>query len=1187
MSSSTTISIGFEVDADPARFANTLKSITKSMDEATAQMIADANKQSEKIQETIGKITAYQDLQKKIEAAADTTDRLVDKMILLAKQDKFETKSYDNLLAKMTEVGREQIKLKASAVTMGKTLEGLGIGTKDVSAEIVKHQMALQGVRKELLENIKAHQSSIEIEKQHDKSIYDLIKTAITLSALPMTAGLAGHKAISLGKDSVTEFDQFNHLMAQAHTLVEVSSQDFEKISKSVREMAVEMGVSANDSAKALYQIYSAGTKAGDGVEVLRQATKAAIAGASDVKTASTLGMQIVNGYGLKIKDLGMIYDTIFKTIKLGLTTLPEMSSHFGVMIPIAKEAGIPLSELGAAFATLTVNGINSARASTELQSAIQNLIAPSPQAKKIMTELGIAWHGLIPTISDISKLKLSAEEMRKLIPNIRGEMAILSLANSLKKLNEIALEIKNGAGATEEAYKIMEETPQAKIDKMASAWDELKISIGEALSPAVVAGAKALTNELKHLRSMGEETKAEFFSLKGIFDQLFPANIVLRGFFSGNNSNVTIPDLSPSVISMARNTEEVRKQFADMAEGIKAPALKVKNEIDKAINITDEQIAAFGHSMNDLRQVLKKHVDDQQKSWDVLVKSAENGTKEESRIIGEEYKIRQENLREDIENRLISENEFVNQSTRLTVDEMEKRISEARRYRTEALALVQQEYQVKIDNARRLNLDAHRIEEERLQAQKGILKQVEDAYHASIDKLIAEEKRHTEEAKKLAQERANFDLSIKDKLANLAEKGMSPEQVYADQQKRIAEEQAAAQKALDEKNYDEAKKHSDRMIALAEQSAGSEIKADGKTITVAETIAKATMQIKTAADIADKAFKAQEESHKNAAEALKKEAQTMVDGLTAVENKVNGIDKKLASEHKLIVQVDTEAIKKAAVDIDELQKKIDDANGLKAGLQGQKNFLATVSEDLGKGKIDAVRDGMTSLVQTYTTLVQSLDTFDPKFAEKFDTKDAWESVDTFAQKVLEVEKTVNDAPPMKVNADTSQAESALKAIIDEAKSLDGRVITYTVKQITEGGGGAVSNSDWADYGFARGGMLPGYGGGDKIRALLEAGEFVVNKDAVRRYGPSFMDAINQMQLQEPQRFSSGGGVQLPSLPPPRYASGGLVDSPPVEGVIRLDLSIGGQQPSTVFGSRDQISTLVTALREVGRGLAS
>jgi TP901 family phage tail tape measure protein len=54
---------------------------------------------------------------------------------------------------------------------------------------------------------------------------------------------------------------------------------------------------------------------------------------------------------------------------------------------------------------------------------------------------------------------------------------------------------------------------------------------------------------------------------------------------------------------------------------------------------------------------------------------------------------------------------------------------------------------------------------------------------------------------------------------------------------------------------------------------------------------------------------------------------------------------------------------------------------------------------------------------------------------------------------------------------------------------------------------------------FKDGGQLPGYGGGDKIPALLEPGEYIARKEAVGFYGKDFFERINAM------KFQTGGYV--------------------------------------------------------------
>jgi tape measure domain-containing protein len=86
---------------------------------------------------------------------------------------------------------------------------------------------------------------------------------------------------------------------------------------------------------------------------------------------------------------------------------------------------------------------------------------------------------------------------------------------------------------------------------------------------------------------------------------------------------------------------------------------------------------------------------------------------------------------------------------------------------------------------------------------------------------------------------------------------------------------------------------------------------------------------------------------------------------------------------------------------------------------------------------------------------------------------------------------------------------------------------------------------------FAGGGHLPGYGGGDRISALLEAGEFVIRKEAVSKFGAGIFHALNNLRL--------------PELP--KFATGGLVAAGPTDTVnIMLTLPSGSTYPMT--GSR-------------------
>jgi predicted nucleic acid-binding Zn-ribbon protein len=114
---------------------------------------------------------------------------------------------------------------------------------------------------------------------------------------------------------------------------------------------------------------------------------------------------------------------------------------------------------------------------------------------------------------------------------------------------------------------------------------------------------------------------------------------------------------------------------------------------------------------------------------------------------------------------------------------------------------------------------------------------------------------------------------------------------------------------------------------------------------------------------------------------------------------------------------------------------------------------------------------------------------------------------------------------------------------------------------------------------------LPGYGGGDKIPALLEAGEFVIRKEAVKKYGSGLFEALNAMRVDagEIMRKKIGGiisNISMPSIPVPRYAyqTGGAVGG---NETFTLRLQAGNvEMPINAIGNRQTARAMVKELEK-------
>jgi hypothetical protein len=175
----------------------------------------------------------------------------------------------------------------------------------------------------------------------------------------------------------------------------------------------------------------------------------------------------------------------------------------------------------------------------------------------------------------------------------------------------------------------------------------------------------------------------------------------------------------------------------------------------------------------------------------------------------------------------------------------------------------------------------------------------------------------------------------------------------------------------------------------------------------------------------------------------------------------------------------------------------------------------------------------------------------------------------------------------LKIAANTSNAVIDIARVKAAMAELRDRTVTIKIHRVESHATGGFAGGVTA---MARGGRLPGFGGGDKIPALLEAGEFVVRKERARifsgllammNYGP-----ISRVQqaMREIPRFQTGGIVQNLHIPQLAMAGGGSVPSPgPIE---RFDIRLNGRSVASSNNSGSQLRGLLGELRDAGRGIS-
>lgn len=197
------------------------------------------------------------------------------------------------------------------------------------------------------------------------------------------------------------------------------------------------------------------------------------------------------------------------------------------------------------------------------------------------------------------------------------------------------------------------------------------------------------------------------------------------------------------------------------------------------------------------------------------------------------------------------------------------------------------------------------------------------------------------------------------------------------------------------------------------------------------------------------------------------------------------------------------------------------------------------------------------------------------------------EFMGSIEEKLIAYRERIDDLPK-EITLSTDEAVGNIEALERQFDDLVAKMekgVEITVKTTSKLGGLVA-----AAKGFAAqtGGRLTGYGGGDKIRALLEPGEWVIRKEAVKKYGNAMFAALNAMKLPSlrlPSMDLSKVRMSMPRVPAmaPAFQTGGVAGSDGGGRTINLNLSLGGGETFPLQGEERIVESLIRRLRREAR----
>lgn len=234
---------------------------------------------------------------------------------------------------------------------------------------------------------------------------------------------------------------------------IDDSKQSFDALSASVRKLSDEFNIPLNEAVAGVYQAIS--NQVGDAAQSLEfsaSAAKFATATNSSLSNSVDLLSGVLKSFNVNVSETDRIAGVFFKTIDLGRVEANELANTFGRIGPRAADLGISIEETGAALSSLTVRGLKTSEAITQLSGIMSALLKPSKAMQAALADIGvdsgeaaIQSFGLFGTLE---KLKTAsggtASSMAALFPNVRALGGATSLlGDGLRSATSNLVEMK------------------------------------------------------------------------------------------------------------------------------------------------------------------------------------------------------------------------------------------------------------------------------------------------------------------------------------------------------------------------------------------------------------------------------------------------------------------------------------------------------------------------------------------------------------------------------------------------------------------------------------------------------------------------------------------------------------------------------------------------------------------------
>jgi TP901 family phage tail tape measure protein len=321
----------------------------------------------------------------------------------------------------------------------------------------------------------------------------------------------------------------FQETMSGVEAISGATAEEMALLSAKAKDLGADTKFTAKEAGDAMGYMAMAGWKARDMLSGLEGVMNLAAASGEDLAATSDIVTDALTAFGMTAADSGRFADILAVAASNANTNVAMMGETFKYVAPVAGALGYSAEDTALAIGLMANSGIKASQAGTTLRSVITRLSTDAGASKTqlgalgVLTErLGVAFYNadgsaraMRDVIADCREAwaGLSKEQQISYAKTIAGQEAMsgwLALMNATQAdVQKLAVSVDNCAGAAERMAKIRLDNLNGQLTLMNSAWDALRVTIGEQFNPELRKAAELGTDVLGWLDEFVRENPA------------------------------------------------------------------------------------------------------------------------------------------------------------------------------------------------------------------------------------------------------------------------------------------------------------------------------------------------------------------------------------------------------------------------------------------------------------------------------------------------------------------------------------------------------------------------------------------------------------------------------------------------------------------------------------------------------